>query len=294
MKAIFSALISLCFMFCSLHSQAAQTVDINIPKLANDRDKLVIELIELVLQTQNVKANFIESAEQVSDSRQAEELRSGRLSLLWAGMSQDREEELLPVRVPLFKGIQGHRIFCIRPDKQSYFSAVQNLDDLKRLEAGSGLGWGDTYIIEAAGIPTVTTAKGASLWLMLDGERFDYFPLAIHEPWSEIAARPELNLGVEKTIMLVYPFGMYIYVNKDNQQLHDLLYKGMNAAIDDGSYDKFLFSSPLFKDALIAADVSKRKVIRIPNPFIHPATPVNIEKYWLDPEKLTIEELRAL
>lgn len=269
-------------------------MDVHVPKLSNDRDRLVVDLIKLVLRKQGIKANVIEAAEATSDSRQAEDLRSEKLSLIWSGMGQEREDVLLPVRIPIFKGIQGHRIFSIRPEAQSAFSQVKSLEDLKRFKAGSGMGWGDTNIIIAAGLPTVTTTKGVNLWPMLDGGRFDYFPLAIHEPWGEIKSRPEYSLTVEKNLMIVYPFAMYFYVSKDNKKLHDTIYKGMNAAIDDGSYDTFLFSSPIFKDALIAADVSQRTFIRVGNPYMHPATPVDIEKYWLDPKKLTLEELRSL
>ncbi|WP_096086958.1 diguanylate cyclase [Agaribacterium haliotis] len=291
MKAYICALF---LAFFSSQSLAQRSIDINIPQTNNDRDRLVVELLGRIFEAQDYRANFIEATEFLSDSRQTEELRSGRLDIIWAGMSEDREEILLPVRVPIFKGIQGHRIFSIRPESQSAFAMVKNLDDLKRFEAGSGMGWGDTVIIEAAGLPTVTTSKGVNLWPMLDGARFDYFPLAIHEPWSEIRSRTDLNLTVEKHLLLVYPFAMYFYVNAEDQKLRNILHSGMNAMLDDGSYDRFLFSAPMFKDALIDADVSQRTVIRIPNPFMHPATPVNETKYWLDPKKLTIEDLQAL
>ena len=290
MKCFSRALI----LLLSLQSLLTQALDVKIPKLNNDRDRLIVQLIDLALSKQGVSAKFIEADEVVSDTRLAEDLRTGKIDVLWGGMSRDLEDSLQPVRVPLFKGIQGHRIFVISPSSQTGLSQVKNLSDLKQFMAGSGLGWGDTDIVQAAGLPIVTTAKGVNLWLMLEGGRLDYFPLAIHEQWSEITARPELNLTAEKNLLLVYPFAMYLYVSKENSKLYNLLYSGMNAAIDDGSYDKFLFSAPLFKDALIAADVSKRTVIRIANPYMHPATPVNEAKYWLDPKKLTIKDLKAL
>lgn len=44
---------------------------------------------------------------------------------------------------------------------------------------------------------------------MLDGGRFAAYPRGVHEPWSEIAGRPELELAVEKKLMLAYKMPMY-------------------------------------------------------------------------------------
>ena len=49
---------------------------------------------------------------------------------------------------------------------------------------------------------------------MLEGGRYDYFPRGVHEPWSEITARPHLPLTVEKHILVKYPMPAYLFVNK--------------------------------------------------------------------------------
>lgn len=41
--------------------------------------------------------------------------------------------------------------------------------------------------------------------VLLDGSRFDYFPGAVHEPWSEVASYPDLELQVEENLLLIYP-----------------------------------------------------------------------------------------
>ena len=186
----------------------------------------------------------------------------------------------------MLKGLLGHRIFIIKKENQALFDNIKTLDDLKRLKAGQGTEWGDTQILKSASIPVITTLKYPNLFLMLEGGRFDYFPRALHEPWSEVEERPELNLTIEKHIMLVYPFAMYFYVAKDNQALHDKLYQGFEMAISDGSFDQLFFNNQLIKDALNKTNIKNRTVIKIPNPAMHPDTPIDRKEFWLDPTSL--------
>ncbi|MEI8634177.1 hypothetical protein P4S72_23305 [Vibrio sp. PP-XX7] len=154
------------------------------------------------------------------------------------GANPDVEKRLQTVRIPVLKGLLGHRIFIIRAADQNRFAQINTLAELKQLKAGQGTFWGDTQVLKKANIPVVTTIKYANLFPMLEGGRFDYFPRAVHEPWVEVASRPELNLVVDKHILLIYPFAMYFYVNKSNTVLHNQIYKGFEIAIKDGSFDK--------------------------------------------------------
>ena len=146
--------------------------------------------------------------------------------------------------------------------------------------------WGSTRVMEAAGLPVVKSVKYSGLFYMLDGERFDYFPRAVHEPWAEIASMPNLNLKVEEKLLLIYPYAMYFYVQKNNHTLHAKLEKGLEAAIADGSFDALFFNNTLIKDALNRTNLNNRRVLRIANPEMHPDTPVNRPELWLDVRSL--------
>lgn len=214
------------------------------------------------------------------------ESNDGSLDVMWSGASEDLDTRLQTVRIPIFKGMLGHRIFIIRNGEQHRFNSIKSLSDLNQFDAGQGTFWGDTRVLKSAGIPTITTRKYNNLFKMLEGSRFDYFPRAIHEPWSEVSTRPELNLVVEKNVMLVYPYAMYFYVNNQNKGLHDKIYQGFEIAIQDGSFDKLFFSAPSIKSVLEKANLKNRTVIRIDNPMMHPDTPFDRKEFWLDLEKL--------
>ena len=112
--------------------------------------------------------------------------------------------------------------------------------------------------------------------------RFDYFPRAVHEPWSEVAEHPDLSLDVERKLLLIYPYAMYFYVKKGNRDLHQLLLNGLELAIADGSFDQLFYSNPMIKSAVEKTQFNQRVVMRIDNPAMHPETPLARAELWLD------------
>ena len=272
--------------FSLLFISPAHSDDYRVTKVVGDKEKLVLDILNLALSKSDPQSNVIQYKEALPQSRLIEEINLNNIDLMWAGADPSLDKTMLPIRIPILKGLLGHRIFIIKKENQSRFDNIKTLADLKKLTAGQGTSWGDTKILKSANIPVITTLKYPNLFYMLEGERFDYFPRAIHEPWSEVDKRPELNLTVEKKIMLIYPFAMYFFVKKDNQILHDKIYKGFEMAIKDGSFDTLFLNNQGIKDALIKTNIKNRIVIKVPNPAMHPDTPIDRKEFWLDTSNL--------
>lgn len=267
-------------LLCLAPQLAAQVIITN--PATEPKEQLALSVLKLALSKSMPDATFQALPQFSEEARSVEYIKEGKMSVMWAGTQPSYEQELTPIRIPLEKGMLGYRIFIIRKGDQPKFDQVKTLDDLKKLKAGQGRFWGDTAVLKSANLPVVTPVKYASMFPMLEGERFDYFPRAIHEPWSEVEKYKDLNLEVEKHILLVYPFAMYFFVAKDNKPLADAITRGMEAAIKDGSYDKLFYSNPLVSDALSRGHLKDRLVFRIPNPYMSPETPVNRPELWLD------------
>lgn len=270
-------------LLTTTHVQSSEVV---ITKVVGDKEQFISEVLSLVLSKGDPQATVRQLTEELPQSRLIEEINLGKVDLMWAGVDPTLESELLPIRIPILKGLLGHRIFIIKKEHQARFDNIKTIADLKQLTAGQGTLWGDTQILKSANIPVITTLKYPNLFYMLEGERFDYFPRAIHEPWSEVTSHPQLNLAVEKNVMLVYPFAMYFFVKKDNQALHDKLYQGFEMAIADGSFNEMFFSNKNMKHALTKTDIKNRTVIKIANPAMHPDTPMDRKEFWLDTTSL--------
>lgn len=241
--------------------------------------KLALSHIDTKYELQVVPGNL-------TQTRMVEDTLNNSLDIIWAGTSRDLEEQLELVKIPLYKGLLGHRLLIIRKGDQAKFDQVKNIEDLRKLRLGQGTAWADTKILQANGLNVVKTMKYQNLFFMLDGGRFDAFPRAVFEPFGEVDKHPELNLTVEKRLMLVYKLDFFLFVNKSKQKLARDLELGLNRALADGSFDKVFMSSPSVQEAITKGDLKNRIVIPLDNPLITNQVPVEREELWIDPSSL--------
>lgn len=269
-------------------SYKASAVVITHTKSNDPKETLVLQILKLAIEKSGHASLYEYQAYDsfITEARLFEMVKENQMSVMWAGTQQKYETELLPVRIPVLKGLLGHRIFIIRKGEQARFSEVRNLSQLQQIPLGQGRFWGDTAVLKHNNMSVVTPVKYASLFYMLEGGRFDYFPRAVHEPWSEVEARPELNLTVENDILLIYPFAMYFFVNKNNTELASHIEEGFMKAIADGSFDELFFNHPMIQDALAQANLEQRRVFRLENPNMSPLTPVDDKRLWLNIDEL--------
>lgn len=200
--------------------------------------------------------------------------------VIWTMTDKEREQELRPVRIPLFKGLFGYRVFLIRADEQARFNDIKTLDDLAQLLAGQGTHWPDTSIMQYNGLRVTTAETTESLFRMINARRFDYFPRGISEAWFELEQRHEKNLVVEDNILLYYPTALYFFVNKKNEALAKRIEQGLETLIDNGKFDEFFYSHPRVSSGL--ERLTNRHIIRLENPLLPPETPLANPRYWID------------
>jgi len=237
-------------------------------------NQLVVNILQLALSkgAPEVTIRMVPEEGQLAGTC-GERLLQGNLDVQWCGTQHSNESRLLPVRIPLFKGLLGYRILMIRKGEQHRFDGIRSQSQLKQLMAGQGYAWGDRLILEANGLPVTSGASYAELYSMLQRGVIDYFPRALHEPWGELEQYAENEPEVEQNLLLIYPYAMYFYVAPDNKQLHDQLYHGLDRAIEDGSFDALFYNDPIIRTMLARASVGKRTILRLLNPYLDPSTP---------------------
>ncbi|QEY12032.1 ABC transporter substrate-binding protein [Cellvibrio sp. KY-YJ-3] len=265
-------------------SLAQQTKRITVMPAITDIDRYSVRMLTLALARADTQYEIIPDADggHRTQGRYIEDLRAGRIDVMWAASDASIEAQVPPVRIPLLKGLLGHRIFLIHKNSQHKFDAVNTLDDLKKLKLGQGSTWADTNILESNGLTVVKTQKYGNLFYMLDGGRFDAFPRGVQEPWGEVNKIPGLELAVEKRLMLVYKMPFYLFVAPDNQALARDIENGFNAMIADGTFDYEFLNDPSIKKVIDLADLKNRKVFYLDNPALPKATPVDRPELWLD------------
>ncbi|UZJ44720.1 diguanylate cyclase [Marinimicrobium sp. C6131] len=218
-------------------------------------------------------------------ARQQRDTREGRIDIMWSATSRELEETLLPVRIPLYKGLIGHRIFITHPDNIERLNTVETLDQLRAFSYGQGVDWPDARILKDNGFD-VREESFDRLITMVHAKRFEIFPRGVHEPWSEVSNRPGLELSIDARIMLVYPMPFYLFVTPEHPELAQALERGLMRAIEDGSFDRLFRSSPMVQAVINRAGVGQRKVFFLENRALSDQTPLEDPRLWVSLEEL--------
>jgi hypothetical protein len=197
--------------------------------------------------------------------------------------SAEWEQKLIPIRIPVDKGLSGYRISLIDGRRQSFFSAVRTLAQLKRIPLGTGRQWSSTAVFQDDGFSVALGNSTAGLHSMLAADRFQHFPRsmeeAVYEQAAYVGAFPELAL--ERSFVIYMPLPRYFFVAPDQPRLAERIEAGLRAMIADGSFDRIFHQ---FYDGLIAqVGLRKRRLFRLENRLLSPQTPLANRAYWYEP-----------
>jgi len=198
-------------------------------------------------------------------------------------VTNERSSKMLPIEIPISKGLMGYRLLMIHKNDVNKFSSIKRVSDLRKFMAGQGTGWADVKILETNNLPVLTTGSIKTLIDMLAHNRFDYFPRGALQISTEIKTYQDKPVIIEPSIVLRYPSMTALYVNSDNIKLAKRLEYGLKKSYDDGSFDQFFNSHPSSITALANLDLDKRKVLDLCNPILPTWVPVKQSKYWLEP-----------
>lgn len=248
-------------------------------KIYEKRTHYIVDLLNLALSKSGIKYSMEPvPLNTVTGNRNTRNLISGQYSVNWMHTNIKREADLLPIRIPIFKGLIGWRVMLIRKESQPRFSKTRNIEALKLLTAGQGHDWPDTTILQRHGFNVITSTSRESLVNMVVGKRIDYFPRSIIEIWDELDVHANEGLTVEKKIAVVYPSAYYYFVRPDNRRLADAIERGLTTAINDGSFDTLLYR--FYGDSLARTRLDQRNIFFISNPTLTAETPLHQSNLW--------------
>lgn len=274
-----------------LYAPGAHGAGIKVTYPANEtagdaRFNDLMEILQAALEKTTAEFGPFElapSKQKMNEERYLNELKNGQIvNIAWSSTSIEKESSLLPLRIPLRKGILGYRVALVSKENQAKIDQVQSLNDLKKLTIGQGTGWGDVKLYEANGF-NVTTAKYDDLFKMTGAGKFDLFPRGISEAFAEYEqhAKSEPNLTIEKNMLIYYPWPYYFFFNRSDTALQKRVEAGIRKMIKDGSFDA-IFKKYNGK-AIEQANFKGRKIYRIKNELLPKETPYSDTSLWFNP-----------
>lgn len=292
MNIVFRVLSLMLLGFAPLGSMAnpSAPLEITYAKFSNlddPREKFPLAVLELVMEKMQIKYSAKPCPDVMERGRALIELEQGRrVNLIWTSMAAESEKNLRPIRIPIYRGLIGHRLFLIPKTRQLEFAKIKTLDDLRKFNAGVGLGWVDGKIMEQAGL-RVTRDKYDNLFRLLDAESIDYFPRGANEAFAELATHQKNlpNMMVEPNLMLVYKSDVIFYLNKKDEVLAGQIEKGMLQAYEDGSYMKLFNEHPYTAQVLRDAALDKRVRLELNNPVLSDEDRAIPARFWISSGK---------
>lgn len=260
---------------------------IRLALLHGDAEVFDYEVGVLRLALQHAPGNHVLELVSMKDVPQERVFRlledgTDRFDVFFSGFSMDREMRFRQIDIPISRGLLGHRVLVMQTTAEDVDQLPCDLKDLKEtVSIGSGRGWPDTTILNAAGFEVVQSDY-QGLWRMLDRGRYSAFNRGLHEAFIEVEQQARLGRSflVERNLILVYRFDYFFYVAKQNKALAQILEDGLNAAYESGAFMEYFNSHPAIRAAIDQANPAQRCRIELENPLLSDRAARIPDKYW--------------
>lgn len=267
----------------SAFSLQAATWNITYPRPLTEfdpRSQYPVKLLALAFDQTGVKYKLTPSDRIFIQSKALKQLSENReLNVVWTSTDKSREKDFLPIRIPIYKGLIGWRVFLINQHKKSEFDRVNELDELRKYTPAQGHDWPDTKILQANGFNVFTTVSYMELFNSLVQSQSDFFPRSLVEAWDEVESLSTIDeIMVESRMGVRYPVAMYFFVNKQNTTLARVLTDGLEKAIANGEFEKLFLE--YHAEDLRKANLNQRRFFLLDNPLLPEKTPLERPELW--------------
>lgn len=182
--------------------------------------------------------------------------------------SNEMNEGLIPVDIPLDKGLNGYRVAFIRSGDQSRIARIEDITGLRQMRIGIGQQWLDVPIYEHSNIPLIAAREFDSLLGMLQLGRFDLLPrpaTAVYSEYNVYKARYP-SLAIDQHLLIRYPLGMYAFVSKSTPRLAERIRYGLEEMQKDGNFDRYF--NEHFSEVIAKLKFRQRALIELENPLL--------------------------
>jgi hypothetical protein len=273
--------------FLASHALAAMEYIHNGPESPRDKRydfhwELLHEALERTRPTHGPYK--IKPAINMSEQRQKMELikARGKISIMFLGTSDELERTLIPVRIPVDRGLSGYFVFLINKEIQKSLEKVKTTEELKRFKVGLANDWLDVKVYQHNGFQVVLGTNYDGLFAMVERKRFDLFPRSAVEILPEWKTRRSSmpHLAIEKYLLVHYPWPMYFWFSKtlQGEKLAERAQKGLEKMLEDGSYERLFHK--YFQAGIDELKLTERNLLELENPLLPASTPLKDKRLW--------------
>lgn len=246
----------------------------------DQRNEYPVKLLALAMDHTGVKYRLTPTQEIMLQDKALKQLGENRgVNVVWSMTDEEREKRLIPIRIPIYKGLIGWRLLLVREESLAKFTAVDTLQSLLKLKPIQGRDWPDTKILQSNGFDVITAKNYPEIFTMLADRKGELLPRSMAEVWAELEnEKLDPAIVLEPTLGIKYPAAMYFFVNKSNKLLARLLTDGLEKAIANGKFDELFLQQ--FAPIIERANLDQRFFFELENPLLPAATPLDRKELW--------------
>lgn len=203
--------------------------------------------------------------------RQALLLNEGDLiNVQWASPGIDiANAEVIEIPVDILRGLQGYRVCMINAQAKVDFSGIHDVESLKTIRLGQGIGWSELAIYYANGIRPIEPTGLTGLYSILGFKRIDCIPLGINEI-DRIIEREHKTfpfLAIEPSLLIYYDLPIYFYVSKKFPEIAKRFELGLKKLKASGDFDQLFQKYHL--QHIQSLKLQNRRIICLKSPLSH-------------------------
>lgn len=214
------------------------------------------------------------------------ELEAGgeHVNIFAPGTNRQLEQRLLPIPLPLDKGLLGLRVFLIMAPQQAALDQVRSFEDLKAFRIGQRPSWTDTTILRHNRLNVVATDSFDGLFKGLQAGRFEIFSRGANEIRAEWLSHRETmpGLAIENRLALLYPLARYYFVPRtpEGARMAERIRDGLLRLVASGEFERRYraYKREVLRDLPLAG----RRVFRLENPELSELAPPHTDTRWWD------------
>lgn len=263
-------------------SVVASPSDVVYPKSKFQQDVMSeypLQLLQLAIDKSKASVSLTPSEKYLPEKRALYKLRNkDGVDVLWSLTSEQNEEDFLFVKIPLFKGLSGWRVALVSEEHQVPTEEIKSVEDLKQYTVIQGSDWPGRFIFEANKISVHHAYQEKSRFEMLCKKRGDMLFRSIVAAGSNKSMEEDYGVKVDANILVRYPSAIYFFVHKSNQELASYIKIGLEAAVEDGSFDQLFYK--LVVPVIESSELNKRVILDIDNPFSPATMPTDDKRLW--------------
>ena len=130
-------------------------------------------------------------------------------------------------------------------------------------------------------LDVITERTSTVLMNMLGDAQGDFYPRSIIEIWEELAKSDADNqMQIQSTLGIRYPAAIYFFVNKKSVPLANLIKRGLEKAIENGTYEALFVEN--YKAYIDKSQIETRTFYPLKNNFLPEKTPLDRKELWFD------------